>query len=129
VQKSELWSNDADALALSSDIVRVCTIDLPVARLDLTLVLSSIGEAVGSDYVPYQPIVEAQFLDDMRASSDEELGLIILVKNASLLFDQKQAVAFRLIEIFLEQQRFWSERNKPCHLIFELKSQGQFSCN
>lgn len=122
MKKDDLWSNDADALALNSGIVLVCAIDFPVESLDLTLVLSSIGEAVGSDYVPYQPIVEAQFLDDMRASSEKEFGLIILVKNASLLFDQKRAVAFRLIEIFLEQHRFWSERNKPSHLIFELKS-------
>jgi hypothetical protein len=70
---------------------------------------------------PYQPEVWVPFLDDLIALSEHEKGLALFVDSADAFLAQNSRGMFRLIEAFLIPVHHWMEKNKPCHLCFQME--------
>jgi hypothetical protein len=71
---------------------------------------------------PFQPEVWVPLLDDLITLSDHEKGIVLFVDSADLLLAENSRGMFRLIEAFLIQVHHWMEKNKPCHLCFQMEA-------
>jgi hypothetical protein len=90
---------------------------------------NKIARRLSLDHQPYGqrtgtrfPIPWVPFLDDLISLSYRQNGLVIIVDNANNLFRDNQDDAFDLIEAFLIQFHHWFERQKPCHLCFQIEN-------
>jgi hypothetical protein len=90
---------------------------------------NQIASRLNLDHQPYGqsagrgfPLPWLPFLDDLITLSRRHNGLVIIVDNADNLFRDNQGDAFDLIEAFLTQFHHWFEKQKPCHLCFQIEN-------
>jgi hypothetical protein len=69
----------------------------------------------------FQPQVWLPFLDDLITLSEHEKGAVIIVDSANVFLAENSRGMFSLIESFLIQVHHWMEKNKPCHLCFQME--------
>jgi len=87
-----------------------------------TNLASAIGKTLGAPHAPYgEKKRHLQLLDDLIALSTKESGLVIIVDNSQNLIQENIREMFDIIEAFLIQFDKWFEKNKPCHLCFQIE--------
>jgi hypothetical protein len=83
---------------------------------------NQIASRLSLDNQPHGQSPWVPFLDDLITLSYRQNGLAIIVDNADDLFRDNQDDAFDLIEAFLIQFHHWFEKQKPCHLCFQIEN-------
>ncbi|HUD51873.1 hypothetical protein [Parvibaculum sp.] len=61
------------------------------------------------------------FMDDLITLSRNAGGLIMVIDHAEEMLAERSRTMFELIEAFLIQSHHWFERQKPCHLCFQME--------
>jgi len=86
-------------------------------------IADEIGERLALDHRPYasgrRPWI--RFLDDLIGLSFRVAGLVLIIDDADAFLAADRDEAFNLIEAFLIQFHHWFEKEKPCHLCFQLE--------
>jgi hypothetical protein len=87
------------------------------------LIPSEIGRIASMDHHPYHEGTEAnwvRWLDDLISLAHSRDGLVLVLDNAHTVFVPQLRFFTSMIEAFMIQFHHWSEREKPCHLCFQL---------
>ena len=82
-----------------------------------------IGYTAGTDHPPYDEENEPNWVrwsDDLLSLGNHSEGLVVILDNASLLFNADRKFTTNLLENFLHAQRSWFEREAPYHLCFQM---------
>lgn len=61
-----------------------------------------------------------RFMDDLETLSQREAGMVIIVDKAGGLFADTRSWVFELTTVWVLQLPGWQQRNRPCHLIFQM---------
>jgi hypothetical protein len=69
----------------------------------------------------YEPVAWVPFADDLATLSHNVNGAVIILDHADVLLADNSRIMFALIENFLLQFHHWSEKKKPCHLVFQME--------
>ena len=82
-----------------------------------------IARTLKLDNPPYggAPSPWIPFLDDLITLSDRVDGMALVVDNAHVFLREDQNNFFDFIESFLMQLHHWFEKQKPCHLCFQVE--------
>jgi len=86
---------------------------------------SAIGTLAKTNHPPYHDgdkVRWVRWLDDLISLAHTSPGLVIILDNADQLFARHRKLATEMIEAYLIQFHHWLERNKPCHLCFQMSS-------
>lgn len=102
---------------------KVSTIYLDGRELEkgISQMCRAVGLAIGAEHA--DGCMEDSYVslfDDMITLSKELAGLVIVIDWASDLFDADRSTVLGFIEAFLAQINHWIEKEKPCHLCFQL---------
>jgi len=82
-----------------------------------------IGYAAGTDHPPYDEEREPNWVrwwDDLLSLGSRSTGMVIILDNASPLFEADRKFMTNLLENFLHGQRSWFKRDAPYHLCFQM---------
>ena len=82
-----------------------------------------IGYAAGTDHPPYDEQHEPNWVrwwDDLLSRGNRSAGLVVILDNASPMFDAHRKFMTNLLENFLHAQRSWFKRDTPYHLCFQM---------
>jgi len=81
----------------------------------------AVAVAIGAEHLPHGEKGHwVKLLDDMITLSVELPGLVIVMDHADQLFALDRSQIFNLTESFLIQFHHWLEKDKPCHLCFQM---------
>jgi hypothetical protein len=109
--------------------VRYVYVDyLEVRRESDPYIGNAIAQALKLEHAPYRPRTSPHqserwvpFLDDLITLSHHANGIAIIIDNADDLLAENSREMFGLIEAFLIQFHHWFEKQKPCHLCFQME--------
>ena len=82
-----------------------------------------VGYAAATDHPPYDENKEANWVrwsDDLLSLGNHSTGLMIILDNASPLFNADRKFMTNLLENFLHAQRSWFRREAPYHLCIQM---------
>jgi len=123
IENEEIKEDEIDCILedLSKKNIKIAYVDCQKIIENADSFCDAVAIAINAENSPYGEEHWIRLLDDMISLSKKNAGLVLVIDNANLLFKSERKKTFDLIEAFLIQFHHWLDKNKPCHLCFQME--------